>query len=249
MNNDDDVRYARQHILEEIGQEGQCKIQQARILVIGAGGLGCPLLYYLAAAGIGHIGIMDGDTVNLCNLQRQILFKQEDIGRKKVDAAFDTLYDFNNTVTITPYPHHADSHTLPSIIKEYDIIVDCTDHYPTRMLINQQCITAKRTLISAAVEGFTGQIYNFRGYLASPYPCYACLYPDISTEVSNSCEEVGILGSVAGMVGSMQASEVLKSVLELTQPEGYQSILTLNALTNQVRSIDLQKDPACSYCS
>ena len=238
METENDIRYARQIILDDIGEGGQQKLVNANVLVIGAGGLGSPVLFYLAAAGIGHLGIVDHDKVSLCNLQRQILFKESDVDRLKVTAAAATLFD-----------HKLTQENAATIFGNYDYIVDCTDNYQSRILINKTCFDLKKPLISAAVERFEGQLYVFTPYKGKDYPCYQCLYPDVVEHVPEHgrCAEVGILGAVAGIIGAWQATEIIKLIAEIGAPLS-QHMLTINPLTHRIKKIRIQPDTKCPCC-
>lgn len=250
MQTENEIRYARQVILGEIGDIGQEKLLKANILVVGAGGLGAPTLFYLTAAGIGHIGIVDHDKVTLCNLQRQIIYKETDINRSKVVSASETLYDLNADTKITTYNTKLNSENIENIISQYDYIIDCTDNYRTRILINQTCFKLQKPLISAAVEKFEGQLYVFTPFKGAEYPCYQCLYPSVNEDISENgrCAEVGVVGSVAGLIGSWQATEAIKLIVGIGKPLN-QHMLTINPLTHRIKKIRIRPDAQCPCCS
>ncbi|MEM7617334.1 MAG: HesA/MoeB/ThiF family protein [Pseudomonadota bacterium] len=240
-------RYSRNIALDDIGIVGQQKLFAAKILIIGVGGLGCPVGLYLAAAGIGNIGLVDNDKVELCNLQRQILFKEDDVGRKKVNAAYDSIYDLNSQIKVEIFDNLADKDLLRNIIDNYDIIVDCSDNYITRCYINQICGQYHKPLISAAVEKFYGQIYKFMPYLGDDYPCYECLYPaspEIMATNNINCSEAGILGSVAGIIAALQATEIIKHVTNIAGLSG-KDFLLMDVKNYSLKIINLAKDPKC----
>ncbi len=204
-------RYQRHIVLSEVGQEGQDKLSKAKVLVVGAGGLGCPVLQYLVAAGIGTIGIIDFDVVEESNLQRQILFGTSSIGKNKALTAKERLEDLNPTITINAYPEELTSKNALKIFKDYDIIVDGTDNFATRYLINDAAILAQKPVVYGAIYKFEGQVsvFNFQNG-----PSYRCLFSTIPKEDSvANCSEVGVLGVLPGIIGGMQANEVLKMIL------------------------------------
>ena len=206
-------RYSRHIALSEIGQAGQNKLLNAKVLVIGAGGLGCPILQYLAAAGVGNIGIVDFDTIELSNLQRQVLFGSASIGLNKAEAAKTRLQDLNNTISITAYPKKLTHQNSLSLFKNYDIIVDGTDNFETRYLINDAAIITNKPVVFGAIYKFEGQVSVFN-YKAGP--SYRCLFSNQQEkEQSGHCEDLGVLGVLPGIIGSMQANEVLKMILEI----------------------------------
>lgn len=211
-------RYMRHILLREVGGSGQQKLKNARVLVIGAGGLGAPVLFYLAAAGVGCLGIVDDDTVALSNLQRQIIHKTSNIGLDKTASAQNTLQDINPHVTVELHNCRIVAENAMSIIEQYDIVVDGSDNFPTRYLLNDTCYFARKPLVSAAVGQFDGQITTFRAYDTgddgTPNPNYRCLYPEAPPPGTvPSCEEAGIIGALTGILGTLQAMEVLKEIL------------------------------------
>jgi len=240
-------RYLRNTILTQIGEAGQLKLLQAKILVIGAGGLGSPAIYYLAAAGVGNIGIVDDDVVELSNLQRQIIHNQNDLGRKKVESAKEKINCLNDDVKITIYPIRINHENLTELVKDYDFILDATDNFPTRFIINQVCHQQQKPLIFAAVKGFLGQVSTFKSYLPSN-PCYACFNPNIVGEgFSLPISEKGILGAVAGTVGALQATTTVKEILGIGESL-VGKILVFDFLENGFRKVGLKKNLGCEIC-
>ncbi len=240
-------RYARHLVLREVGGPGQAKIRAARVLVVGAGGLGSPVALYLAAAGIGRLGLVDDDAVSLSNLQRQILFKTADVGRPKVEAGRDALAALNPHVTIDVHPVRLTAANAMGLIGGYDLVADGSDNFATRFLVNDACYFAGKTLVSAAVTEFEGQLATYKGYLPDR-PCYRCLFPEPPpANAVRSCSETGVLGAAAGVMGALQALEVLKEVAGLgTGLAG--RVLTYKALSAEFRTARLPKDPACPLC-
>ncbi len=239
-------RYARHIILKEVGGHGQQKLLNAKVLVIGAGGLGSPLLMYLAAAGVGTLGIIDDDVVALSNLQRQIIHMTDSLGDNKPSSAKEIINQINPDITVNTYLERIDEKNAALIIAEYDIIADGCDNFATRFLVNDICLKLKKPLVSGALSQFDGQLATFKGYEAEK-PCYRCLVPDHPTGVL-SCAEAGILGAVAGVVGTMQAVEVLKEILDLGDSLAGK-LLIYDALSASSRNIKLPKDPNCKYCN
>jgi len=238
-------RYSRQIILPNVGGKGQEKLLNAKVLIIGAGGLGSPCTLYLASAGIGKIGIVDSDKVELNNLQRQILHSTEDVGRPKVDSARDRLNGINQDVEIIPYNLRLTSENILDIIKDYDIIVDGSDNFPTRYLVNDACIISNKPLSHGGIFRFDGQAITI---LPRESACYRCLFPEPpSPGLVPSCQEAGILGAVAGIIGTIQANEVLKYVLEIGNLLTGK-LLVFNALDSNFRQVRVPKDTKCPVC-
>ena len=240
-------RYARHLVLREVGGPGQAKIRAARVLVIGAGGLGSPVALYLAAAGIGRLGLVDDDTVSLSNLQRQILFRTADVGRPKVGAGKDALAALNPYVTVDAHAVRLTAANAMELIADYDIVADGSDNFATRFLVNDACFFAGKTLVSAAVTEFEGQLATYKGHLPD-CPCYRCLFPEPPPpNTVRSCSEAGVLGAAAGVMGALQALEVLKEAAGLgTGLAG--RVLTYKALSAEFRTARLPKDPGCPLC-
>lgn len=240
-------RYARQIILPEMGEAGQARLAAARVLVIGAGGLGAPCLLYLAAAGIGTIGIADHDKVDLSNLQRQVLFETSDIDRAKTDAAKDALEDLNPEITITTHMLRVDEKNIPALIANYDLIIDGSDNIATRFAVHDACYAAKKTLISAAVLGFEGQISTYKAYLGGENPCYRCLYPEPPPADSMpTCAENGILGAVTGVMGALQAGEAVKEIIGIGSLSGV--LLRVDLRSMEFKRTVLKPDAKCRCC-
>lgn len=242
-------RYARHILLPEVGGEGQARLLKARVLVVGAGGLGSPVLMYLAAAGVGTLGVVDADTVDLSNLQRQIAHTTDRVGRSKVDSVRQTLAAINPDVNVEIHPVRLDAANALDIISRYDVIADGTDNFPTRFLINDACYFARRTLVSAAILRFDGQVYTFRAHQpGEDRPCYRCLFrePPPPGQIP-SCAEAGVLGALCGTVGSLQATEVIKEVLGIGETLAG-SMLIYDGLSSVFRKVKLRRDPACPLC-
>src|SRR3954467_8773774 len=212
LNDEQLERYARHIVLREVGGAGQAKLLNARVLVIGAGGLGSPLVLYLAAAGVGTIGVVDSDVVDLSNLQRQIAHTTDRVGLSKVVSAGRAAAGINPEVKIAEYHGRIGLDNARALVRDYDVIADGSDNFPTRFLINDACFFEKRTLVSAAVLRFDGQLATFKPHAGGP--CYRCIYPEPPPPGQiPSCDEAGVLGAVAGVLGTLQATEVLKELL------------------------------------
>ena len=238
-------RYSRHLSLEHIGEEGQQKLAQARVLVIGVGGLGCPASLYLTASGIGTLGLVDDDRVALSNLNRQILFETADVGRLKTQAAADRLEELNPDIKLELHSTRLTLENAQKLIESYDIILDGSDNLETRYRVNATCHRLKKPLISAAIHGWEGQLYRFD--TAAGTACYQCLYPapPHADEVP-TCSESGILSPLAGLMGSWQAAEAIKAILGLNLAENF---YRLNLLTNHVRHSTIGRDSQCECCS
>jgi len=249
LNEEQFERYARHLILDEVGEEGQIRLLSSRILVIGAGGLGSPLLLYLAAAGVGTIGITDGDRVDLTNLQRQIVHTTDRIGTLKVDSAHDTLAAINPGVQVETHPLRLGPENADALIRRYDIVVDGSDNFETRYLLTDLCYRLAKPLVAAALSPFEGQISTFRPYLGPGHPCYRCLFRDPPPpDLVPRCETAGILGAVAGVLGTLQAVEVLKELLQLGESlDG--TLLLYDALRARFHTIRINNGPECPTCS
>jgi adenylyltransferase/sulfurtransferase len=241
-------RYARHIVLQEVGGIGQAELLQAKVLVVGAGGLGSPLLMYLAAAGVGTIGLVDDDTVSLSNLQRQVAHGTPDIGRAKVNSAKDRVAALNPDVRLVPYQMRLRPDNVMRLLADYDIIADGTDNFDTRFLLNDACFLAKKTLVSAAVLRFDGQLSTYKAYLGPPHPCYRCIFPEPPPAGAiPSCSQGGVLGAMAGIMGTMQATEILKEILEIGNSLSGR-LLIHDGLAGEVRTIRVKPDPACALC-
>ncbi|MDT7871192.1 MAG: thiazole biosynthesis adenylyltransferase ThiF [Thermocrinis sp.] len=241
-------RYARHIILPEVGGKGQEKLLNSKVLVIGAGGLGSPAILYLAAAGVGTIGIVDFDVVDLSNLQRQIIHNTERVGTPKVESARRTVEMLNPDVKVITYNTRISKENIMDIIKDYDVVLDGTDNFPTRFLINDACYFAGKPLVSAAMLRFEGQVsvFDFRNKEQSP--CYRCLFPEPPPPgLVPSCQEAGILGSIGGIMGCIQATEAIKLILGIGEPL-VGKLLIMDALSMDFRKVKLRKDPNCPLC-
>ena len=239
-------RYEKQIILKDIGLKGQKKIFNSKILIVGMGGLGCPLLTYLAASGVGTLGIVDHDKVELNNLNRQTLFSIDDIGSYKVDRAKVKIIRLNNKIRVKTFKKKINSQNIKSILKDYDIICDGTDNYETRYLINDQCKKNKKILISAAISKFNGHLYIFN--FNNKTSCYRCFMPEKPEDINN-CQSEGIFSPVAGILGSLQANEVLKVILGFKNSSQNQMIV-FDSINNNFRKVKLSINPNCkNKCS
>ena len=241
-------RYARHILLPEIGGTGQAKLLAARVLIIGAGGLGSPVLLYLAAAGIGTIGLIDDDAVDLSNLQRQIAHTTGRVGVPKVESAAEAARALNPDVTIETHHARLTPANALDLVGRYDLVCDGSDNFATRFLVADACHLAQRTLVSAAVLRFEGQLSTFKSHLGAPHPCYRCLYPEPPPEgLVPTCAEAGVFGAVTGVLGALQATEALKEIAGVG--EGLSGRLILwDALAASFRSVRLKRDPACALC-
>mgnify|MGYP001311292916 FL=1 len=238
-------RYSRHIILPEVGGSGQQKMLEARVLLLGAGGLGSPAAYYLAAAGIGNLGIVDFDQVDLSNLQRQIIHSTERIGMLKTESAKKTIQALNPDVNVTLYNEKMDSSNIMSLIKDYDYVVDGSDNFPTRYLVNDACVMKNKTLIHGSIYRFEGQVTVFK---PGDGPCYRCLYPEPPPPgMVPNCQEGGVLGVLAGVIGNLQVVEVLKLILGIGKPL-IGKLLIYDALNTEFRNLRLRRDANCPIC-
>ncbi len=238
-------RYARHIILPEVGGEGQEKLLSAKVLLIGAGGLGAPCGYYLGAAGIGTLGIVDYDTVDLSNLQRQIWHGTSDVGRYKVDSAKDSIERINPDVKVVTYKEGINAANIKDIIKEYDVVIDATDNFPTRYLINDACHFMKKPLVYGSIFRFDGQATVF---LPETGPCYRCLFPTPPPAgLVPSCQEAGVLGVLPGVIGAIQANEAIKIILGIGQTLNGR-LLIYDALDMKFSEMKLRQDKTCPLC-
>lgn len=242
-------RYARHIVLREVGGPGQAKLKSARVLVVGAGGLGSPVILYLAAAGVGTIGVADFDAVSLSNLQRQIAHRTQDVGRPKTESAADAATAINPHVRIEPHNSRISSPGVLDLISRYDIVADGSDNFPTRFLLNDACFFARKPLVSAAVTEFDGQLSTYRAFdRTGAWPCYRCLFPAPPPPgTAPSCSETGILGAAAGVMGTLQALEILKEIMGLGQSLAGR-LLIYDALDTRFRTVTVKPDPACALC-
>ena len=245
LSQDQIERYSRQILLPNIGGKGQEKILNAKVLIIGAGGLGSPCALYLASAGIGRIGIVDSDSVELNNLQRQVLHSVKNVGSPKVESAKERLNAINPDIEVIPHNIRLASGNILGIIKDYDIIVDGSDNFPTRYLVNDTCVLAKKPLSHGGIFRFDGQAITI---LPGERACYRCLFPEPPPPgLVPSCQEAGILGTVAGIIGTIQANEVLKYILGLGNLLAGK-LLVFNALDSSSRQVKVPRNPDCPVC-
>ncbi|HZV76087.1 MAG TPA: molybdopterin-synthase adenylyltransferase MoeB [Conexibacter sp.] len=239
-------RYSRHLLMPEVGVEGQLKLLDARVLLLGAGGLGSPTALYLAAAGIGTLGIVDNDVVDLSNLQRQVIHTTDRVGVPKVDSAEETIAALNPDVTVVKYPVRIDASNIMEIVEGYDVIVDGLDNFPTRYLLNDASVRLKIPVVSASILGFDGQLSVFAPYEG---PCYRCLYPTPPpAELAPSCGANGVLGVLPGTMGLLQATEVVKLVLGEGEPL-IGRLLLYEALGATFTELKVRRDPDCPICS
>jgi molybdopterin/thiamine biosynthesis adenylyltransferase len=240
---DDEVtRYSRNILLAEVGGIGQARLRAARVLVVGAGGIGCPLVLYLAAAGVGSIGVVDDDRVELSNLQRQVAHTVSRIGQSKVDSLAAGTAALNPGTRIEPHPVRLAAGNAAALVAAYDLVCDCSDNIPTRYLLNDACVLGGKTLISAAAVRFDGQLTTFR----PGGPCYRCLHRTPPDSVP-SCAEAGVLGAVTGVIGTLQATETLKELLGVGDSLAGR-LLLWDALGMRFHAIRLPRDPDCPAC-
>jgi len=239
-------RYSRHLILPEVGSEGQKKLLESKVFVLGAGGLGSPSLYYLAAAGVGTIGLADGDVVDMTNLQRQIIHSNDRVGVKKTDSAKQAINELNPDINVITYDCRLTAENAREIIRDYDVVLDGSDNFPTRFLMNDASFFEAKPLVSGAMFRFDGQVSVFSG--RDNEPCYRCLYGEPPPPgLAPSCNEAGILGALAGVIGVMQAVETVKILLGIGKPL-IGKLLTYDALDASFTKLDVKKDPACALC-
>ena len=245
LTTDDLSRYARHLILPEVGMEGQQKLKAARVLCVGTGGLGSPLAFYLTAAGVGTLGLVDFDVVDASNLQRQIIHSTKDIGRKKLDSAAEKLTALNPSVKIVKHETMLTSANAMEILKDYDIVADGTDNFPTRYLVNDASLKKRIPVVHGSIFRFEGQVTVFNPYEG---PCYRCMIPEPPpAELAPSCSEAGVLGVLCGIIGSLQASEAIKIILGIGETlQG--RLLAYDALEQSFRTFKVHRDPACPTC-
>lgn len=235
-------RYKRHLLIDEIGEKGQQKLLQAKVLLVGVGGLGSPIALYLAAAGIGTIGLIDDDVVDISNLQRQIIHKEAFLGKPKVISARQTLLDLNHELNIQIYEERLSSENIKRIFSNYDLIIDGCDNFTTRYLMNYECVRSQKTLILGSVGQFNGQVM----VVQPQSPCYRCLYPELP-EKTETHVETGILGVVPGTIGTIQATEAIKIIVGIGSSL-VGKVLLYNALSLNFRLWNIQHDPKCSVC-
>ncbi|HEY7334312.1 MAG TPA: molybdopterin-synthase adenylyltransferase MoeB [Bryobacteraceae bacterium] len=245
LSKDEVLRYSRHLIMPEVGMQGQLKLKNAKVVMIGTGGLGAPLGLYLAAAGVGRVGLVDFDVVDFTNLQRQVIHGTKDVGRKKLDSAADHMLDINPNVQIDRYEVALDSSNALEILKPYDIVIDGTDNFPTRYLVNDACVILKKPNVYGSIFRFEGQASVF-AYPGGP--CYRCLYPEPPPPgLVPSCAEGGVLGILPGIIGLIQATEAVKLILGSGDPL-VGRLLLYDALGMRFRELKLRRNPECPVC-
>ena len=238
-------RYSRHIILKEVGAKGQKKLLKGKVLIIGAGGLGAPAAMYLAAAGVGTIGIVDADEVDLSNLQRQVIHTTNDVGKAKVKSAAETMEAINPDVTVKTYRTFVDSSNIMDLIKDYDFIIDGTDNFPAKFLINDACVMAEKPFSHAGIIRFKGQLMT---YVPGEGPCYRCVFKNPPPkDAVPTCKQAGVIGAMGGVIGSLQAMEAIKYIIgkgDLLTGK----LLTYDALKMEFHTIKLPKDDHCAVC-
>jgi molybdopterin/thiamine biosynthesis adenylyltransferase len=240
------LRYSRHILLNEIGVEGQQRIRDARALVIGAGGLGSPAAFYLASAGVGRLTLVDGDKVDLTNLQRQILHTTDRIGRAKAESGRDTLQAINPDIEIVPLVARVEEQQLSDLVQAATVVLDCSDNFATRHAVNRACVAHRKPLVSGAAIRFDGQLAVFDPRRPDS-PCYACLFPEGDGE-DELCAVMGVFAPVTGIIGTMQAAEALKLAAQTGDPM-VGRLLMLDALSMNIRTVRVPRDPKCSVCA
>lgn len=246
MNDSQLLRYSRHILLPQIEYDGQEKLTQSHVLIVGAGGLGSPVALYLAASGVGKLTICDFDQVDLTNLQRQIIHTTQSVGINKAVSAQQTIYEINPEVVVETVQQKSSPERFAALIAAADVVVDCSDNFATRYTLNRLCFTAKKPLVSGAAIRFEGQmtVFDFRSEVS---PCYHCLYPDTGSDQEMRCADNGVFAPLVGMIGTAQAAEVLKLLLGVGQTlQG--RLLLLDALTAEWRTFTLARDPTCAVC-
>lgn len=239
-------RYARHLILENVGEAGQERLLAGKVMVIGAGGLGSPIALYLAAAGVGTIGIADSDRVELSNLQRQIAHYTADLGRPKVVSAREKMTAMNPDVTVIPFETRVEASNIGGIIADFDFVIDATDNFAAKFLINDACVAAGKPFSHGGILRFDGQTMTV---LPGKSPCYRCIFPEPpeSDEVATACSRAGVMGVLPGVIGTIQATEAIKYLLRIGAPLTGR-LLTYNALTLKFREVSIKKKPTCPAC-
>ncbi len=246
MNDNQLLRYSRHILLPQIGYEGQEKLTKSHVLIVGAGGLGSPAALYLAASGVGKLTICDFDNVDLTNLQRQIIHTTQSVGINKAVSAQQTIYEINPDVVVQTIQQKSSEAEFKQLVEQANVVIDCSDNFATRYTLNRVCLQLKKPLVSGAAIGFEGQItvFDFRHETS---PCYHCLFPDTGSDQEMRCAENGVFAALVGMIGTTQAAEALKLIMNIG--ESLQGrLLLLDALSMEWRAIKLSKDPACSVC-
>lgn len=239
------TRYSRHILLPEVGGKGQKKLSQAKVFIVGAGGLGCPVAYYLAAAGIGTIGLIDSDVVDLSNLQRQVLHHTPDVGRSKVQSAKEKILALNPDVNVQTHEGRFTSENARELICNYDVIIDGVDNFPAKFLINDVCIMERKPLIHGGILRFEGRVFTIKPHESA---CYRCIFKNPPPPgVVPTCQEAGIIGVVAGIIGTVQATEAIKLILNIGRPLT-DRILDFDARTTTFREIRVKRNPNCQLC-
>ena len=248
LTNKETTRYSRHLLLKDIGEQGQEKLKQATVLIIGLGGLGCPAALYLAAAGIGKLILVDGDTVETSNLQRQIMYKANHVGQGKSASAEKSLYGLNSLVDVQAINQDVNASNITALVAKADVVLDCTDNFATRHLINQSCFTQGKTLISGAAIRGEGQFMVFDFANDKSCPCYNCVFPQSAAEPTLNCQNSGVFGPVLGIIGSMQALETIKWLIgkELTSAG---KLKIFDGLTLQWMEFAMTQNPQCEVCA
>ncbi|MFJ1300577.1 HesA/MoeB/ThiF family protein [Pseudomonadota bacterium AL_CKDN230030165-1A_HGKHYDSX7] len=246
MNDQQLLRYARHILLDDLGIEGQEQLLGARVLIVGAGGLGCPAALYLATAGTGHITLADDDVVELSNLQRQILHTTASVGQPKAESGRDMLARFNPEVQVVPLVARLEGEALLDAVRAADVVLDCCDNFATRHAINRACVIARKPLVSGAAIRYDGQIgvYDLR---RDDAPCYHCLFPEADEAEEISCATTGVFAPLVGIIGAMQAAEAMKLITGLGEPL-VGRLLQLDVRTMQWHSVNVRRDPGCEVC-
>ncbi len=239
-------RYSRHIILPEVGGKGQAKLLESRVFVLGAGGLGSPALLYLAAAGVGTIGVADGDVVDVSNLQRQIIHDNNTVGMPKVDSARKSIEALNPDVEVKTFNGRLDTENIREVLRDYDVVLDGSDNFPTRYLMNDASFFEGKTLVSGSMFRFDGQVSVFKPQ--EGFPCYRCLYPEPPPKgMVPSCQEAGVLGALAGVIGVLQAVEAIKEILSIGKSLAGE-LLIFDALAMSFRKVKVRTDPDCALC-
>ena len=245
MTNEQMERYSRHILLKQIGVKGQKKISQGRVLIIGAGGLGAPAALYLAAAGVGTIGIADADVVDLSNLQRQVIHTTPDIGKPKVVSAAETMRAINPDIEVRPYQEFVSSYNVMDLVADYDFVIDGTDNFPAKFLVNDACVLAGKPFSHAGILRFDGQLMT---YVPGEGPCYRCVFKEPPpADAVPTCSQAGVIGAMGGVIGSLQAMEAIKfltGVGDLLTGR----LLTFDALKMRFREVKIPRDPGCAVC-
>lgn len=246
MNDEQLLRYSRHLLLTELGVEGQTRLSGAHVLIVGAGGLGCPAALYLASGGVGRLTIADPDVVDATNLQRQVLYRRESVGASKVESARASLHAINPDVDVLPLAARLSGAALEQAVDAADVVLDCSDNFETRHAVNRACVRATRPLVSGAAIRFDGQLAVFDPRVPGA-PCYACLFPEDAQAEELRCAVMGVLAPLTGVVGAMQAIEAMKLIAGIGEPLSGR-LLLLDALHGESRTVRIAKDPHCPVC-